>query len=143
MRRRVLIAVLAASTMMLAACGTDASAPADSDKSSESQPVDTTDGVPADPMVGQWIGSWSSGGETRQAVLNIGRGNPLRATIDIPGRCGADWVESSRTGKTINVDATVTYGRCADNRWSVALGATQITASDPDNIASSLRFTKQ
>ncbi|GAB18964.1 hypothetical protein GOEFS_071_00080 [Gordonia effusa NBRC 100432] len=142
MRRRVLIAVLAAATMMIAACDTDANAPADSEKSTTSQ-SETSDDVATDPLIGQWIGTWSAKGETRQAVLNIGNGNPLRATIDIPGRCGADWVESGRSGKTVNVDATVTYGACADNRWSVVLSANEITASDPDNVASSLRFTRQ
>ncbi|NMO00509.1 hypothetical protein HH308_04685 [Gordonia sp. TBRC 11910] len=141
MRRRVLIAVLAATTVMLAACGTDTDTPAATSSADTAQSADSA-AAASDPLVGQWIGTWSSNGENRQAILNVGKANPLRATIDIPGRCGADWVESSRTGDKISVDATVTYGACSDNRWSVVLGNTQITATDPDNGSNTLRFTK-
>ena len=142
MRRRVLVSVLATTVMLMTACGTDSDAPAESQSADESHSVDTTTGATADPLVGQWIGTWSSGGESRQAILNVGKSNPLRATIDIPGRCGADWVESTRTGSTVSVDATVTYGECTDNRWSVKLTADEITATDPDNSSNSLRFTR-
>ncbi len=127
----------------LASCGTDAAAPADSGDAGQSVNVDQLSSQTVDPLVGQWIGTWRSRGETKQAVLNIGKINPLRATLDVTGRCGADWVESSRTGNTVSVDATVTYGACSDNRWSVVLGDKEITASDPDNVSNSLKFTKQ
>lgn len=142
MRRRALIAVLAASAIVVAACGTDTTGPAASSDAASPAAGSAVDGT-ADPILGQWIGEWKSNGESRQAVLNIGAVRPLRATIDIPGRCGADWAESSRTGERIDVDATVTYGACSDNRWVVVLAPTLITATDPDSAANSLRFTRQ
>lgn len=142
MRRRALFAVLATSSIVLAACGTGAADQASS--SDEPSPAaGSAVGSGADPMLGQWTGEWKSNGESRPAVLNVGSVKPLRATIDIPGRCGADWAESTRDGDRIDVDATVTYGACSDNRWVVVLRTTLITATDPDSAANSLRFVRQ
>lgn len=140
-RKRTLVAVMVASLLGLTACGTDSAPPAGADSVADSADQ-TVDSPTADPIVGQWIGTWRSAGESKVAVLNIGRSKPLRATIDIRGRCGADWMESGRKGNAISVDATVSYGACSDNRWTVVIADNEITATDPDNDANSLKFAK-
>lgn len=138
-------------TMALSACGGDAdsvtSATTTSNVVTSTETVTSTGNQTSGPAqagpIGDWTGSWASAGEELPASLNITVAQPLTATIDIPGRCGASWTEQSRAGNQILVRATVTYGNCADNTWSVRVDGDELSATDTEDADTTLSFTRQ
>lgn len=93
-------------------------------------------------LVGSWSGTWQSVGMTKDARLGVVSDKPFLATIDVPGSCGATWKENSRTGSTVKVTATVTYGTCADNEWDLTITDQSITALDPNDPQTRAQFRR-
>ncbi|QTI68377.1 hypothetical protein [Gordonia polyisoprenivorans] len=129
-----LIAVVALS-MGLSACGDDSTSTTVTAPTSSAGAIDTPT---SSALSGAWTGTWTSVGETKSAQLGVVTDKPFLATIDIPGRCGATWKETSRDATHVVVTATVTYGQCSDNEWQLTVSDQSISAvdtSDPETRA--------
>ncbi|MFE0751762.1 hypothetical protein [Gordonia sp. NPDC058843] len=157
MRRTGLFGVLAlAAVLTTAGCGSDADTSSDTTspdttaavttvteaRESESESDEATSLPVQPPSVETWRGSWQSVGERQPATLMVMSTDPLRAMVDIPGRCGASWTETQRQGDRLLVDATVTYGNCTDNVWSVEISDDSIVATDTEDAGTRVSFVK-
>lgn len=133
-----------AATMGIAACGSSDTDASDTGASADASSVTSDFAVPtSSALSGAWSGTWQSVGETKTAQLGVVSDKPFLATIDIPGRCGATWKEKSRTSSRVIVTATVTYGDCSDNEWSLAITSTSITATDTADPETTAAFTRK
>lgn len=109
---------------VVAACGSDDGGSA---VSSESSSVAVPE---SGALSGQWRGDWRVDGKTSEAHLLVVGDDPFLATLDVQGACGATWTQKSRDGDTVTVDATVTYGQCTSQPWTLTVTDTAITATD-------------
>jgi hypothetical protein len=98
--------------------------------------------TPRFDTTGTWNGYWSGGAMAGNATLSVSSAEPMRATIDIPGQCGAEWTESGRSGSTVTVFARVTYGPCVNNTWTLSLTRTSISGFDPYHPGTNVFFRR-
>jgi hypothetical protein len=79
---------------------------------------------------GSWAGTWSSGGTTMPAHLNLTHDDPIDGIIDV-GMCTAYWSQSQVISPSVRtVRASVISGPCNDNVWTLTITPGLMSGSD-------------
>lgn len=99
---------------------------------------------PSRPTVTHWRGTWTGGGKSLPAGVDLDSITPISGDITIPGKCAAHWTEISRISATSRVvRAHVTSGDCGDNRWNVTIGTDEISGVDTADSATTFSIKPQ